>query len=114
MLSPGLTLTHVIQMIALIALLVGALEVASGFHLRRHITDEWLLVSAGVISIAFAVCLLLTSRTDRHIVLTWIALYAAASGLAMAGLGFRLRNLRQSIHTLVESAAAAKAPAGSR
>lgn len=106
MLSPGLTLTHVIQLIALIALLVGLLEIAAGVHLRRHLADEWLLISAGLISIAFAVCLLLTPRADRHIVLTWIALYSCASGLAMMGLAFHLRKLRESIHALAGSGAA--------
>jgi uncharacterized membrane protein HdeD (DUF308 family) len=109
MLSPGLTLTHVIQLIALIALLVGLLEIAAGVHLRRHLADEWLLISAGLISIAFAVCLLLTPKADRHIVLIWIALYSCASGLAMTRLAFRLRKLRESIHALAGSGAAAQA-----
>jgi uncharacterized membrane protein HdeD (DUF308 family) len=111
LLSPGLTLTHVIQVIALLALLVGLVEIVAGVHLRRHVKDEWLLVLSGLISVAFAVCLLLTPDADRHTVLIWIALYAGAGGLAMAGLAFRLRNLRQAVHALAESATAAKAPA---
>jgi uncharacterized membrane protein HdeD (DUF308 family) len=109
MISPGLTLTHVIQLIAVIALLMGILEIAAGFRLRRHVGDEWLLVLAGFISVAFAVCLLLTPAADRHTALGWIALYAAAVGLATTGLAFRLRNLRKSIHALAGSSAAGKA-----
>ena len=109
LLSPGLTLTHVIQVIALIALLVGFVEILAGVHLRRHVQDEWLLVLSGLISVAFAVCLLLTPSEDRHTVLVWIALYAASGGLAMVGLAFRLRSLRQAVHVLAASSAAAKA-----
>jgi len=104
MFSPGLTLTHVIQFIAIIALMVGLLEIAAGVQLRRHLTDEWLLILGGLISVGFAACLLLTHIEDRHRVMTWIALYAGASGLAMSGLAFRLRNLRQSIHALAARA----------
>jgi uncharacterized membrane protein HdeD (DUF308 family) len=109
MVSPGLTLTHLIQLIAAIALVVGALEIGAGFHLRRHVADEWLLLLSGFISAAFAVCLLLTGEADRQTILSWIAIYAAASGLAMAGLAFRLRKLRQSIHMLAGTRAVAKA-----
>lgn len=106
MLSPGLTLAHVIQIIAVIALVVGVFEVAAGFHLRRHIADEWMLVLSGLISAAFAVCLLVVPDVDRHTVLLWIALYAAAGGIAMVGLALRLRGLRQSIHALAGAGAA--------
>ena len=93
-------MAHVIQLIALTTLLVGALEVVAGFHLRRHLTDEWLLVSGGVISMAFATCLFLTRGGGVQSVLTWISIYALANGLAIVGLALRLRGLRQSIHAL--------------
>ena len=109
MVSPGLTLAHLIQLIAAIALLVGVLEIGAGFHLRRHIADEWMLLLSGLISAAFAVCLLLSGEANRQTVLSWIAVYAAAGGLAMAGLAFRLRKLWQSIHSLAGATVVAKA-----
>jgi len=109
LLSPGLTLIHVIQLIALIDLVVGALEFVSGIHLRRHITDEWLLITGGVTSIAFAACLLLTRVGTVPAALTWIAIYAFASGLALLGLALRLRSLRNSVHTLAGTVPEAKA-----
>jgi uncharacterized membrane protein HdeD (DUF308 family) len=110
--SPGLSLTHVIQLIAAIAGLVGALEISAGLHLRRHVTDEWLLLLAGFVSMAFAVYLVRSPEADRHTVLICIALYAAASGLAMAGLALRLRSVGQSIHALADSVAASAKSAG--
>ena len=50
LLFPGLTLIHVVQLIAVTALVVGILEVVAGVHLRRHVTDEWLLIGGGIIS----------------------------------------------------------------
>jgi uncharacterized membrane protein HdeD (DUF308 family) len=101
LLSPQFTLAHVIQLIAATTLLVGVLELVAGFHLRRHLTDEWLLISGGVVSLAFAAGLFLTTRAgDIQSVLTWIAIYALANGLAILGLALRLRRLRHDVHTL--------------
>ena len=100
LLSPVFTLFHVVQLIAATTILVGVLELLAGFHLRRHLTDEWLLVSGGIISIAFAACLFLTRGGDIQSVLTWIAIYAMANGLAIVGLALRLRKLRHEVHAL--------------
>jgi uncharacterized membrane protein HdeD (DUF308 family) len=109
LLSPALTLWHVIQLIAVTILLVGVLETAAGFHLRRHVADERLLVAGGVISIIFAGCLLLTHPDGSQTVLTWISVYALANGLAMAGLALRLRALRNKVHELAGAAASSQA-----
>jgi uncharacterized membrane protein HdeD (DUF308 family) len=109
-LAPGLTLMHVIQLIGATALLVGTLEVIAGLRLRRHLTDEWLLISGGVISIAFGACLFLTRIASVQAVLTWISIYALATGLAMIGLALRLRSVWNSVHALAKpKQAAAKA-----
>jgi uncharacterized membrane protein HdeD (DUF308 family) len=106
LLSPGVTLVLLIQIIGLTALVVGILELLAGVHLRRHLTDEWLLISGGVTSIAFAACLLLTHVGTVQAALTWIAIYAFANGVALMGLALRLRSLRTSIHTLAGTAPA--------
>lgn len=111
LLAPGSSLTRVILLIAVTALAVGLLEVAAGFHLRRHVTDEWMLISGGAVSLAFSTCLLLTRILSVEAALTWIAIYALASGLAMIGLALRLRSLRNSIHALAGSKPAARAAA---
>jgi uncharacterized membrane protein HdeD (DUF308 family) len=101
--SPGLTLIHVIQLIGATALLVGFLELIAGIHLRRHLTDEWLLVIGGMISVVFATSLLLTGVATVQTALRWISIYASVNGLAMIGLALRLRSLRSSIHALAAS-----------
>ena len=109
LLHPGLTLLLLIQIIGLTVLVVGMLELLAGIHLRRHLTDEWLLISGGATSIAFAACLLLTRVETVETALTWIAIYAFANGLALLGLALRLRSLRKSIHALAGTMAQAKA-----
>ncbi len=114
LLSPGLTLIHVIQLIAAVALLAGVLELIAGIHLRRHVTDEWLLISGGIISLAFSTGLFLTRVNSVAGTLTWISLYALANGLAMIGLALRLRTLKNSIHALAESKPVAQAASQSK
>jgi len=114
LLSPGLTLLHLIQIIGLTVLVVGMIELLAGIHLRRHLTDEWLLITGGVTSIAFAACLLLTRVGTVQAALTWIAIYALANGLAMMGLSLRLRSLRNSIHKLAEPKPVAQAASQSK
>jgi uncharacterized membrane protein HdeD (DUF308 family) len=109
LLSPGLTLSHVIRLVALTTLLVGALELLAAIRLRRHLTDERLLLAGGMISVVFGACLLLARDGSVQPVLTWISIYALTNGLAMAGLALRLRGLRESIHTLAGSRPLAKA-----
>ena len=109
--APGSTLVRVIQLIALIALVVGVLEFVAGIHLRRHVTDEWLLISGGIISIAFSPCLLLANIGTVQAAMTWVSVYALATGLAVIGLALRLRSLRNSIHALAGSKPAARAAA---
>jgi uncharacterized membrane protein HdeD (DUF308 family) len=98
--SSGLTLLLLVQLIGLTALAVGMLEFLAGIHLRRHLTDEWLLICGGITSIAFAACLLLMHVGTVQTALTLISIYALANGLALMGLALRLRSLRNSIHTL--------------
>lgn len=114
LLAPGLTLKHVIQLIVITILTFGFLELLAGVHLRRHIKDESLLIAGGVISIAFSACLLLANVGTVQATLTWISIYALASGVAVIGLALRLRSLRNSIHTLAEAKPAARAAAQSR
>ena len=97
---PGLTLRAVIFVIASVTALLGLLEITAGIHLRRHLSDERLLLAGGVASLAFSFYLFLSPPWAIPRLLNWIAIYAAVNGLAMAGLAFRLRGLRHSVHEL--------------
>lgn len=100
LLVPRLLLWEVIKIIGGSALLIGGLEIATGIHLRRHITDEWLLLLGGASSVFFGLYLLSEVTPDVSSVLKWIALYAFVNGAAIVVLAFRLRALRHSVHAL--------------
>jgi uncharacterized membrane protein HdeD (DUF308 family) len=106
LLAPDLTLLATIRIIAGTVLVVGMLEIAAGIHLRRHLTDEWLLIAGGTVSLALAVFLLVVAPKDIAAVLNWTGAYAFTNGAAMVGLALRLRGLRHSVHELAHPEAA--------
>ncbi len=100
LLVPTLTLASVVLLIAVASLVFGTCEIAAGFHLRHHLTDEFLLITGGLASFAFGICLLLARNQAMHMVLMLVGLYAFVQGVAITGLALRLQRLRHSVHAL--------------
>ena len=96
----AVTAREVIHIIAVASLVFAVFQFATAAHVRRHVSDEWFLIAGGLFSLAFSVFLLFNPERELSSVLNWIALYAAATGLAMVGLALRLYRLRRSIHDL--------------
>jgi len=88
--------------IAVWAFVTGILEIAAGVQLRKSIANEWLLILAGLASIAFGV-LMFWHPVIAALSLIWIiAIYAVVFGFIMIALAFRLRG-----HTSAAGAVAA-------
>jgi uncharacterized membrane protein HdeD (DUF308 family) len=92
------------QIIAVLAAIIGVVEVAAATHLRRHMPDEWFLALAGIASIGFAIAFLLVHGEEAASMFTWLGAYSGFSALCMLGLALRLRRLRSSIHHMAQSA----------
>jgi uncharacterized membrane protein HdeD (DUF308 family) len=82
----------------------GVLEIIAGIRLRRAITNEWLLLVMGALSLLFVMLpyvilillpddLVLPART----VVLWIGGYAFLFGISLLALAFRLRWYRQEV-----------------
>lgn len=99
-LVPAITLSEVIVIIAATALLAGMVEIVIGTHMRRHMKDEWFLISGGVVAILFSLLLIMKQQAEIPVLLNWIALFACVNGVAMIGFSWRLHRLSDSIHIL--------------
>lgn len=99
----GVSALEVIDIIAVAALVFAAFQFATAVHIRRHVKDEWFLIAGGLCSLALSVFLLLDGERELSSVLKWVAIYAAANGLAMVGLALKLYRLRRSIRELSSS-----------
>jgi uncharacterized membrane protein HdeD (DUF308 family) len=88
---PGLTAFVLLTLIAAWAIVVGALQLAAAWRLRRQIRGEWLLALSGALSLGFGALLVLQPQTGAVAVVVLVAGYAIAFGVLLMALGWRLR-----------------------
>src|SRR5205823_861986 len=80
-------------LIACWAMVTGILEIVAAIKLRKLINNEWLLVLAGIASVAFGVVLLLQPAAGVLILIWWVGAYALLFGILLVVLAFRMRRL---------------------
>jgi uncharacterized membrane protein HdeD (DUF308 family) len=73
--------------------MTGILEIIAAIKLRKEISNEWLLVLAGVASSAFGIVLPLQPAAGALVLIWWIGAYAIIFGILLVVLAFRMRNL---------------------
>lgn len=94
---PGLTVLAFVLLVAVWAIVTGALITAAGFHLNvGH--GRWWLVLGGLLSIAYGALLVATPLIGAIVLTWWMGAYALAFGIALIIFSFKLRSRRQE-HT---------------
>jgi uncharacterized membrane protein HdeD (DUF308 family) len=101
LLAPRLDLTWLVTTVAVMAMIVGVLEMTLARRLRRHIPDGWILALAGAVSFCLGAYFVFARIMEAGSMLEWLSVYAGFSALAMLTLAFRLRSLQASVHKLV-------------
>lgn len=94
---PALTAVGLLLLIAWWAIVNGVLEIITAIRLRKSITNEWLLVLAGIASIALGVILLLQPIAGALVLVLWIGAWAFVFGILLMVLGFKLRRVSHDI-----------------
>lgn len=88
---PAIGALTLVYLVAAWAIATGALEVATGFGLRRAIKGEWLLILGGLLSVILGLLLAIAPGAGALVLALWVGAYAIAYGITMLVLGFRLR-----------------------
>lgn len=88
---PGITALGLLILIAAWAIGTGIMEIVAAVRLRKIIGNEWLLVLAGIASIAFGVLLLFQPAVGALALIWWIGAWALVFGILLIILAFRMR-----------------------
>jgi uncharacterized membrane protein HdeD (DUF308 family) len=95
---PQITALALLFVIAAWAIVTGVLEIVTAIYLRREMTNEWMLILAGALSVLFGVLLVVSGPSAGILALVWlIATFAIIVGALRIGLAFRLRSLQQQL-----------------
>ncbi len=100
---PNITALVLLYFIAAWALITGIFEIVAAIQLRRVITDEWMLILGGLLSILFGILLFVFPGAGAVSVIWVIGIYAVIFGISEIILAFRLRGLRSELETAAKS-----------
>jgi len=104
-LKPDLTALALLFYIALWAIATGVLEIAAAIRLREVINNEWLLILAGIVSVAFGVWLIARPEAGALAVLLAIGIYAILFGVLVVLFAFKIRSYASKVTNFVSKAA---------
>ena len=90
--KPDITALALLFYIALWAIATGVLEIAAAIRLREVIKNEWLLILAGLVSVAFGVILIARPEPGALAVLALIGGYAIVFGVLVVIFAFKIRS----------------------
>jgi uncharacterized membrane protein HdeD (DUF308 family) len=96
---PGLTAIVLLYLIAAWAIVRGIFEVITAIKLRKEISNEWMLILSGIISIVFGVVLVINPRGGALAMIFIIGAYAFIFGLMMITFAFRVRGVPRRLET---------------
>jgi uncharacterized membrane protein HdeD (DUF308 family) len=94
---PGITALVLALLIAAWAIVTGIVEIAAAIGLRRVISNEWVLIVGGVLSIVFGVLIAVFPGAGLVAIIWLIGIYAILWGAVLLGLALRLRGRRPSM-----------------
>ena len=96
LLSPEITATGIVLILALWFLISGVFEISTAIKLRKEIDNEWLLGGAGALSVILGIIMLINPSTGAFSLGMWISIYALLFGVMLVGLGLRLKRAGNS------------------
>lgn len=89
---PGITAVALLYLIAAWSIVTGIFEILAAIEMRKEITNEWLLVLSGILSVAFGVLIALFPGAGALSIVWLIAAYAIIFGILFIMLGLRVRS----------------------
>lgn len=92
--QPAMSMLSLIYAAGFWAVLTGIVEIVAGLQLREVISNEWLYVFAGILSIVFGVLVVRDPAAGAMAIIWMLAVYAILFGLLELSLSYRLSHVR--------------------
>lgn len=102
-LYPGITALALVYLIATWAFIRGIFEIMTAIQLRKEISNEWVLILSGIISIIFGAVLVANPRAGALSLAVVIGVFALFYGLMMIILAFRIHGLPKRLERLAHT-----------
>jgi uncharacterized membrane protein HdeD (DUF308 family) len=96
LLWPGLTVSGLLYVIMVWAVVTGVLKITTTIVLRSEVENEWLLAGSGALSVLFGVILWALMGLDIPSLAPFIGVFAIVVGLALIVLAFRTRDRQRT------------------
>lgn len=90
---PGITALSLLLVIAWWAIVTGIFEIAAAVKLRQQLTNEWLLILSGALSVIFGVLLIAMPSAGALSIVWLIGAYALLFGILMLALAVKLKGV---------------------
>jgi len=87
---PGITVVAFVVLVAVWAIVTGALEVAAAFRLKTE-DGRWWLVVGGLVSLVYGALLVVAPMIGAVVLTWWLGAYALIFGVALIVLAFKLK-----------------------
>jgi uncharacterized membrane protein HdeD (DUF308 family) len=98
---PTFTMTALVLLMGIFAIVTGTLDIAFAVELRRVIEGEWLLIVTGLMSIVFGVLLIVFPAAGALTLVWLIASYAILTGVLLLALAARAWGRTRRIDSIV-------------
>jgi uncharacterized membrane protein HdeD (DUF308 family) len=90
---PGITAISLLAVIAAWAVLTGIFEIVVAIKLRQQVSNEWVLILSGVLSVVFGVLVIAMPNAGALSIIWLIGIYAILSGIMMLTVAFKLKGV---------------------
>jgi uncharacterized membrane protein HdeD (DUF308 family) len=88
---PGITALSLLLLIAWWAIITGIFEISAAVKLRKQLSNEWLLILSGSLSVIFGVLLIAMPSAGALSIVWLIGAYALLFGVLMLTLAVKLK-----------------------
>lgn len=92
-LFPGITAIALLYLIAAWAFVRGIFEIVTAIQLRKEISNEWVLILSGIISMIFGIVLVANPGSGALALVLVIGAFALVFGVLMIILSFRIKGM---------------------